>query len=246
MYPLEVTSQLIFAICDELILVNTKRVPADALETDKWSPAPWCQDCSRSLWPKSPKMPKFALAAGCFLGRIQKPFRDMHSGNFEQLQKRRGFAHRLLLPIARPISTKVVLQEDESTPADPWAYAFVQKGLRGSCVLLPNASVANANEFPPADLGDAFVTAFVGADSTDLSKAQFGTVHREEFEEQADFLRRHNARYQQSRYNKDIVRQWPAGESVPPEIAKMIVPLGEEEDGVGSMRHKGPAEEVEA
>ena len=146
-------------------------------------------------------MPKFALAAGCFLGRIQKPFRDMHSGNFEQLQKRRGFAHRLLLPIARPISTKVVLQEDESTPADPWAYAFVQKGLRGSCVLLPNASVANANEFPPADLGDAFVTAFVGADSTDLSKAQFGTVHREEFEKQAEFLQRHNARYRDSRYN---------------------------------------------
>ena len=26
----------------------------------------------------------------------------------------------------------------------------------------------------------------------------------------------------------------------------MIVPPGEEEDGVGSMRHKGPAEEVEA
>jgi len=231
----------------ELILVNSKRVPDDALEKDKWSPAPWCQDCSRSLWQKSPKMPKFALAAGCFLGRIQKPFRDMHSGNFEQLQKRRGFAHRLLLPIARPISTKVVLQQDESAPADPWAYAFIQKGLRGSCVLLPNASVADANEFPPADLGEAFVAAFVGADSTDLSKAQFGTVHREEFEEQADFLRNHNARYQRSRYNRDVVRNWPAaGESVPAEISNMIVPFGKEEDGIGAMRQKGPAEEVEA
>jgi len=230
----------------ELILVNSKRVPDDALEKDKWSPAPWCQDCSRSLWQKSPKMPKIALAAGCFLGRIQKPFRDMHFGNFEQLQKRRGFAHRLLLPIARPISTKVVLQQDESAPADPWAYAFIQKGLRGSCVLLPNASVADANEFPPADLGEAFVAAFVGADSTDLSKAQFGTVHREEFEEQADFLRKHNARYQRSRYNRDVVRSWPSGESVPAEISNMIVPLGGEEDGIGAMRQKGPAEEVEA
>ena len=103
------------------------------------------------------------------------------------------------------------------------------QGLRGSCGLLPNAFVVDASEFPLADLGEAFVIAYVGAEATDLSKAQFGTVHREEFEEQADFLRKHNAKYRRSRYNKDVVRKWPRGESVPPEIAKMIVPSGEEE-----------------
>ena len=136
-----------------LILVNTKRVPGDALVEDVCSPVPWCKECSLSLFAKPPKVPKFALVAGCFLGRIQQPFRNMHSGNFEQLQKRRGFAHRLLLPIARPVSTKVVLQEDASAHVDPWSYAFIQKGLKGTCVLLPNASPENDNSFPPAGLG---------------------------------------------------------------------------------------------
>ena len=132
---------------------------------------------------------------GCFLGRIQKPFRRMHAANFEEMKYRRGFAHRMLLALARPISTKVILQESEAQLVDPWAHAFIQKGLQGSCVVLPNAAPQDGQSFPPDSLGDAFVAAFVGANGTDLSTAQFGRIHKEEFSDQADYMRRHNAVY---------------------------------------------------
>ena len=109
------------------------------------------------------------------------------------MKYRRGFAHRMLLAIARPICTRVILQESSEDPVDPWAHAFIQKGLLGSCVVVPNAAPENKQSFPPEHLGEAFVAAFVGAVGTDLSKAQFGRIHREEFKEQSAYMRAHNS-----------------------------------------------------
>ena len=94
------------------------------------------------------------------------------------------------------------------------AVCVFQKGLRGNCVLLPNASMDTDASFPPQSLGETFVAAFVGTNATDFSHAQFGTVHREEFQTQASFLQQHNQIYRQAKYRGDVVNKWPSGESL--------------------------------
>ena len=106
-------------------------------------------------------MPMCALADSLWIGRIQRPFRAMHSGAFEGMKRRRGFAHRLLLALARVITTKVVLRSDGEGQQRVWESASLQKGLEGSCVLLPNGERDAFDVFPPPSLGDSFVAVFL-------------------------------------------------------------------------------------
>ena len=231
---------------ETLILVNTRRIPREALDPDLCAPVPFCLECYSALARKTPVMPMYALADSKWIGRIQRPFLTMHAGAFEAMKRERGFAHRLLLALVRTVTTKVILRPEGATQTRAWGSAFLQKGMKGTCVLLPNADRETNDTFPPPSLGTSFVAVFCGMNTEDLRSAQFGMVDREEFIEQASFLQTHNAVYAAKKFNLKEVQRWPRGESVPPVISENFV-LVKDIDGedIGDMRARGPAEEVE-
>ena len=72
---------------DTLILVNTRRIPPEALDPEACAPVPFCRECLSALSRKTPVMPMYALADSKWIGRIQRPFRTMHAGAFETMKK---------------------------------------------------------------------------------------------------------------------------------------------------------------
>ena len=84
-----------------LVLLHKRRCPDAALHGDV--AVPWCQECAESLGRANPVMPRFALANHNWWGRLTKVQR--------KLMRPEYLGHRLLLSLARAVTTKVIFAQ---------------------------------------------------------------------------------------------------------------------------------------
>ena len=102
-------------------------------------------------------MPAFALANHNWLGRLTKVQLKLLSQEY--------LGHRLLLSLARAVTSKVVYRKEGSTSGrSMWLDAYRAKGLKGTGIVFDNARRTETESFPPASLGGSFIAVFVGAD----------------------------------------------------------------------------------
>ncbi len=139
----------------QLVLLHKRRCSQAALEGK--IAVPWCQDCSHSFGDAAPEMPSFALANHNWLGRLTKLQQKLLSQEY--------LGHRLLLSLARAITSKVIFRpEGTDSGRRFWQDAYRAKGLKGSGIVFDNARRTHSESFPPASLGNSFIAVFVGCD----------------------------------------------------------------------------------
>ena len=128
-----------------------------------------------------PEMPHFALANHNWLGRLTKLQQKL------LLQEYLG--HRLLLSLARAITSKVIFRpEGTDSGRSFWQDAYRAKGLKGSGIVFDNAQRTDSESFPPASLGGSFIAVFVGCDP-EIEHGVFGKINAAEFASDAASLR---------------------------------------------------------
>ena len=121
------------------------------------TPVPWCQVCARALSKAPPQMPWCALANHNWLGRL--------TAVQQKLLTQKYIGHRLLLSLARPVTSKVVFRPNAShSGKSVWQDAYRAKGMIGSGIVFDNARRTQTESFPPASLGGSFIALFVGSD----------------------------------------------------------------------------------
>ena len=154
-----------------LVLLHKRRCPETALAGQV--PVPWCQECSSHVGLKPPRMPAFALANHNWLGRLTKVQLKLLSQKY--------LGHRLLLSLARAVTSKVVYRKAGSTSGrSMWLDAYRAKGLKGTGIVFDNARRTETESFPPASLGGSFIAVFVGADPA-VEHGVFGKINAKEF-----------------------------------------------------------------
>ena len=145
-----------------LLLLHKRRISTRAVLGEE--AVNMCADCHACLVKASPEMPTRALANGKWLGRHPEIMRTMPYG------------HRLLLPLNRVISTKIIFT---SNPKNPWERTHSAQGISGVTTIVEQAPSLDAvREFPPADLGDSFEAVFTGIDPEDTRRAQILPIQK--------------------------------------------------------------------
>ena len=145
-----------------------------------------------------------------------------------------SLGHQLLLALGRVVSTKVYLSskgvnQPVRQHAEVWRHKFLQQGINGIAIVYGNGGVDHAmEEFPPSSevLQDTFAAVFCGPESSHdvaLSPARRESMARDAmrkevqlqvdrllFQQQADYLLRHNYVYKErARLRTDLVEKLP-------------------------------------
>ena len=103
-----------------LVLLHRRRCSQSAL--DGAVGVPWCQECARSLGKSTPEMPPCALANLNWLGRLTKVQLKLLRPEY--------LGHRLLLSLARAVTTKVIFRPDgHHAGRSVWQDAYRAKGM---------------------------------------------------------------------------------------------------------------------
>ena len=119
--------------------------------------------------------------------------------------------HRLLLPVRRVISTKVIFTSD---PRNPWERTHSAQGIDGLTSIVEQApSLPAIREYPPSNLGDSFEAVFTGIDPEDRRKAQTMPIHKNLLLKQIEFVREHSLANQHAEYNAKQVADMVDGET---------------------------------
>ena len=166
-------------------------------------------------------MPVCALANHNWLGRL--------CGVQQKLSKPEYLGHRLLMSLARVVTTKVVWRPDTQTHevgSHIWHDAFRAKGLKGSGICVDNARRTSTELFPPASLGDSFVAVFVGCGDK-VEHGIFGRIDATEFADDAAALRAVNDVYARARVDEEELSKWPSDGSVPRSLAECCIAVPE-------------------
>ena len=124
MIPREELKASSVMIAGRHVLLHKRRCSAAMLEGT--SPAIWCMDCPADLQSKHPVMPKAAIANFNWLGRINK--------YQQQLLEPKALGHRLLLALARAVTTKIIArpQKENNKQNYVWQDQFLAKGMTGT------------------------------------------------------------------------------------------------------------------
>ena len=156
-------------LAGRLVLLHKRRCSETSLAGQV--PVPWCHQCSSHLGLKPPRMPAFALANHNWLGRLTKVQLKLLSQTY--------LGHRLLLSLARAVTSKVVYRpEGSNSGRSMWLDAYRAKGLKGTGIVFDNARRTETESFPPASLGGSFIALFVGSDAA-VEHGVFGENRRE-------------------------------------------------------------------
>ena len=108
-----------------LVLLHRRRCSQSAL--DGAVGVPWCQECARSLGKSTPEMPPCALANLNWLGRLTKVQLKLLRPEY--------LGHRLLLSLARAVTTKVIFRPDgHHAGRTVWQDAYRAKGMKLSLI----------------------------------------------------------------------------------------------------------------
>ena len=222
-------------IGDEDVLLHSRRCSPSVL--DGTDAAPWCADCHRAL--KQEKMPKCALANLNWLGRLT-------DRQLRLLQPDR-LGHRLLLQLARVVTTKLVFRPAGAASRGAfWQEAFHTKGMKGSAIVVDQATKYFSRTFPPRSLDGTFVAVFAGPDDADdVDMSFFGTVNAVEFRSDAEGLRAVNETYASATMDEEELSSWKGAYFVPASLrsccARIEVPSGNDaEDDAPAL--SGPAQ----
>ena len=149
-----------------LVLLHKRRCCESSLAGEV--PVPWCQECSSYLGMKPPRMPPCAIANHNWLGRLTKVQLKLLSQNY--------LGHRLLLSLARAVTSKVIYRPEGSTTGRSlWLDAYRAKGLKGTGIAFDNACRTESESFPTASLGGSFIALFVGSDAA-VEHGVFGEI----------------------------------------------------------------------
>ena len=182
---------------------------------------PWCQECSSYLGMKPPRMPPCAIANHNWLGRLTKVQLKLLSQNY--------LGHRLLLSLARAVTSKVIYRPEESTTGRSlWFDACRTKGLKGTGIAFDNARRTESESFPPASLGGSFIALFVGSDAA-VEHGVFGEIDAKEFASDAASLREVNEVYAQAYLDEKELASWPKDGSVPASLRECCIAISESE-----------------
>ena len=202
-----------------LVLLHKRRCCEDALKGD--IAVPWCQECSASLGRRHPEMPKFALANHNWLGRLNQIQR--------KLMTQKYLGHRLMLSLARAVTTKVIFRPEGQQPGKSlWLDAFRAKGLKGSGIVFDNARRTETESFPPPSLGGSFIAVFVGCDGN-TEHGVFGRIDAAEFRADAKALQEVNEVYAEACVNEAELAKWPKDGSLPEALRACCVSLPDSE-----------------
>ena len=215
-----------------LLLLHSRRVDQNARQGK--AAVDVCATCHACLVKDNPEMPPRALANGKWLGRHPEIMRSMPHG------------HRLLLPVRRVISTKVIFTSD---PRNPWERTHSAQGIHGLTTIVEQApSLPAIREYPPSNLGDSFEAVFTGIDPEDRRKAQTLPIHKNLLLRQIEFVKEHSLANQDAEYNAKQVADMVDGET-PKVISDNFVDVPqaediEEDDAVSkdSSKYRGPAD----
>ena len=167
-------------------------------------------------------MPRFALANHNWLGRLTQVQR--------KLMRPEYLGHRLLLSLARAVTTKVIFRpEGHQAGKSIWLDAYRAKGLKGSGIVFDNARRTETESFPPSSLGGSFIAVFVGSDC-DIEHGIFGKIDAGEFIADAKALKDVNEVYAEAVLNEGEVSSWPRDGSVPDSLRECCVAVPETEN----------------
>ena len=196
-----------------------------------------CRACKDSYKGQNPRIAPYALSNFLWLGRHPPLLRQATLGHQLLLALGRVVSTKVYL------SSKGV-DERARQHAETWRQHFLQSGIQGTSIVFGNGSVdAAMDSFPPSaqDLQDTFVAVFTGPERpTALEQAAIDgedaeaerqreemarrrlrkevelAVTRNEFNDQARYLRDTNYVYAEATYRKDLADALPAAREVPP------------------------------
>ena len=141
-----------------------------------------------------------------------------------ELMQPKRLGHRLLLSLARMVTTKLVFRPAGSIGLGAfWQEAFHAKGVKGSAVVADSASRHFSKSFPPRSLGNSFVAVFAGPEGTSVDASIFGDVDANDFRADATALRQVNEVYAESCLDEEELRSWPAQPGVPQALLSSIL-----------------------
>ena len=232
--PVEELEASAVEIAGTLVLLHKRRCSPAVVSGD--APAAFCRDCAEALSYSPPRWPLAALANLNWLGRVTK--RQM------ELMQPKRLGHRLLLSLARIVTTKLVFRPAGSIGQGAfWQEAFHAKGMKGSAIVVDSASKHFSKSFPPRSLGNSFVAVFAGPEGTSVDASIFGDVDANDFRADATALRQVNEVYAESCLDEEELRSWPAQPGVPQALlsSMLAVPVPDvdvEDEAPGTV---GPA-----
>ena len=206
-------------LAGRLVLLHKRRCSEASLAGQV--PVPWCHQCSSHLGLKPPRMPAFALANHNWLGRLTKVQLKLLSQTY--------LGHRLLLSLARAVTSKVVYRPEGSNSGRPmWLDACRAKGLKGTGIVFDNARRTETESFPPASLGGSFIALFVGSDAA-VEHGVFGKIDAKEFASDAASLRAVNEVYAQAYLDEKELASWPRDGSAPASLRECCIAISTSE-----------------
>ena len=169
-------------------------------------------------------MPPCALANLNWLGRLTKVQLKLLRPEY--------LGHRLLLSLARAITTKVIFRPDgHHAGRTVWQDAYRAKGMKGSGIVFDNARRTATESFPPASLGGSFIAVFVGCDA-EIEQGVFGKINAVEFAEDAKILQEVNEVYASAHLDERELARWPTDGSAPQSLLECCIAIPESEDAV--------------
>ena len=197
------------------VLLHKRRCSEAALSGE--ATVPWCRQCASQLSQKPPRMPAFAIANHNWLGRLTEVQL--------KLLDQKYLGHRLLLSLARAVTSKVVYRPDGAgSGRSMWLDAYQHKGLKGTGIVFDNARRTQSESFPRASLGGSFIALFVGSDAA-VDYGVFGKIDAKEFAADAALLREVNDVYAQAYLNEKELNSWPKDGSPPTSLEECCISL---------------------